>query len=780
MTAVPTPDPAADVTAFLDLWFRIVPPGHFLNVRPLNKRTGKRPLPQSFPTSAEAASRAIVAAAAHDDDVYVGALPRREPSGKEKAVGARCWLWSDIDYGEIGHASPAPYSTANEAFDAIAAIGIDPTLVVDTGGGYHVWYALDAEPTLEDWREAIARLVHALKGDTNACDQARILRVPGTFNQKTDPPRPSRIVSIDPHTRHTIERFLSLPAVPPPEDPADDKQIELPAPTGTPTVPSGDRPFDRANDIPVAQILDWLGVKMHREGARIYCACPVHGGHNNSQMLVGGGDGNSAYCFGDCKRAHTPVDIVAAARRVDPKSAVNLIAERFNFDGFKRGPGRPPLPTAQVIQHPSANRPRPAAIQPAPPSPEVDPASPTDPQWRFRLDCNAKGQRRMTLNNIFLILRNHEKYAGKLTYDQMRLSPMYDGKPTRDTFDTSVRQTIEHELGSTPTVGNTREVIAAVAEENAYNPVRRYLESVQWDQRTRIDRVAQDILGAREPISSTLLRKWFISAVARATNPGCQVDTALILVGPQGALKSTFFRILGGQWFADSRMDISRPDSYLQLHSAWIYEWAELETIASRKEAGEVKSFITSPCDSFRAPYGRSVQQHPRTTVIVGTTNEEQFLTDPTGARRFHIVRVPDGWRIDVQALTEWRDQLWAEAVHLHRAGVRHYLDSEDDELAQAEVAADHAIEHAWTAPLAEWLQCDEARKEPVTMHRLLSRALKIEAARLPKDAERTVGGLMRKMGWETKPLRTLTGFVRAWRPRRARDLSQATRDTTP
>jgi len=86
---------------------------------------------------------------------------------------------------------------------------------------------------------------------------------------------------------------------------------------------SGDRPFDRGNDVPMADVLSWLEVKTHREGARLYCACPVHSGRNPSQM-VAGGSSNAAYCFGDCQRSFTPVDLVAAVRRVTPREAVNL------------------------------------------------------------------------------------------------------------------------------------------------------------------------------------------------------------------------------------------------------------------------------------------------------------------------------------------------------------------------------------------------------------------------------------------------------------------------
>lgn len=337
---------------FLARWFAAVPPGALLEVRPLNKR-GPRPVSQGWFADVQPAVAHVARAAANGDDVYLGALPRTTASGKESAVGARCFVWADVDYGTIGHAKPAAHATHDDALAALAVLP-EPTLLVDTGGGLHAWWALAAEPSPEDWRAAMARIVAALHADANTCDPPRILRVPGTVNHKAGLERPVRLVSSGAVVA-SVAPFLALPApAPAPARVAPAATSEGPQ-GGTASggaMPGSGRPFDSANDIPVAEVLEWLGVVMHREGARTFCACPVHRGKNTGQMVVGG-TVNVATCFGDCGGRHySPVDLVAAARGIDPREAVNALAERFGFRGLAGpGPAKTSAPSNVVRIH---------------------------------------------------------------------------------------------------------------------------------------------------------------------------------------------------------------------------------------------------------------------------------------------------------------------------------------------------------------------------------------------------------------------------------------------
>jgi putative DNA primase/helicase len=219
------------------------------------------------------------------------------------------------------------------------------------------------------------------------------------------------------------------------------------------------------------------------------------------------------------------------------------------------------------------------------------------------------------------------------------------------------------------------------------------LSQLKWDGVSRLDDIAARILCVRADseeegaLAALLVRRWFICLVARALVPGCKVDTALIFEGAQGIGKSTFFRIIAGEWFSDTEMALDK-DAMMQLRAAWIYEWAELENVLSRQSVSRVKAFLTSTEDKYRPPFGRTPVTVKRSGVIVGTTNDQDFLHDPSGSRRFWVVPVG---QIDTVLLRTQRDQLLAEAVVACEGGERGWLDA--DEEARREALATRFVE---------------------------------------------------------------------------------------
>ncbi len=132
--------------------------------------------------------------------------------------------------------------------------------------------------------------------------------------------------------------------------------------------------------------------------------------------------------------------------------------------------------------------------------------------------------------------------------------------------------------------------------------------------------------------------RWLISAVARIFQPGCKADCCLILEGPQGIKKSTTLRTLAEPWFIDHIPELGTKDSLIQVHSAWVIELAELESI-SRAEVGSIKQFISTQTDTFRPPYGKRASDFPRQCVFAGSVNNNTYLRDETGGRRFWPVK---------------------------------------------------------------------------------------------------------------------------------------------
>lgn len=235
----------------------------------------------------------------------------------------------------------------------------------------------------------------------------------------------------------------------------------------------------------------------------------------------------------------------------------------------------------------------------------------------------------------------------------------------------------------------TRDAVTVVAGENGYHPVQAYLEGLTaWDGTPRLDTLLVDTLGAADtPYVRAVTRKTLVAAVARVMKPGCKFDTALILCGGQGIGKSTLVQRLAGPWFTDglTLTDMRDKTSAEKLRGHWLVEIAELAGMR-KAELEAVKSFLSRTSDDYRPAYGTVVEHYPRQAIFIGTTNAvDGFLQDSTGNRRFWPVTCRGGgdtppWDLD----DDYIEQVWAEALALHRAGEPLYLTASIAEEARA------------------------------------------------------------------------------------------------
>ena len=154
-----------------------------------------------------------------------------------------------------------------------------------------------------------------------------------------------------------------------------------------------------------------------------------------------------------------------------------------------------------------------------------------------------------------------------------------------------------------------------------------------------------------------------------------------------------------------------------------------------------VKSFMTSQVDSYRPPYGREQIEIPRRCVIVGTTNEDHFLFDPTGDRRFWVIEVKGS--INTDALKGIRDQLWAEAVALHLAGTRFHLTPEQD-AARADANTAYRVEEPWFALVSTWAE----NKGDVSIEECLRECVQKEPKDWKKPDYQIIGAILRTLGF--------------------------------
>lgn len=396
---------------------------------------------------------------------------------------------------------------------------------------------------------------------------------------------------------------------------------------------------------------------------------------------------------------------------------------------------------------------------------------PEGAEWMQELHVSKKSKSILaTLANATLILRNDPSYAGQYRYDESRCAPVRDGRTVTDGDFARIREDLERRFFVAFSAETVQSAVLLLAEERRYHPVREYLRSLRWDGEQRIQRVLTDILRAPDDdLSQLFIGRWFLSAVARALRPGCKVDTALVLVGKQGARKSTFFATLGGEWFSDDAIDLASKDAYLQIARAWIIEWGEIEHVTGRRHAGEIKGFLSKRVDQYRPPYGRATIETPRACVFVGSTNQAQFLEDETGSRRFWVVNVGE---VDATLLAAWRDQLWAEAVALLEAGERWWLEPHEDVIREAR-AEEHRVSDPWEPVLRTWLS--RSTRAAHTSNEILTDCLDVPKERQGKSIEMRLSALLRSLGYARRKQRLerdgkRTDPVWAWEPERAVD----------
>ena len=337
-----------------------------------------------------------------------------------------------------------------------------------------------------------------------------------------------------------------------------------------------------------------------------------------------------------------------------------------------------------------------------------------DENWTSKLKVTEKGGIAQTIENVVLILSNDPKLRRCLAFNEMdhnivtlRSLPWRTVKGASqwiDTDDAALRYYLERTYGLS---GKDRifDAVNVVAQQNSFHPVRDYLDACVWDGVPRVDTLLIDLFGAEDNIyTRTVTRKTLVAAVARIYRPGCKFDYMLTLRGPQGIGKSTLFAKLGGAWFSDTFSTLQGKEAYEQVQGVWLVEVGELAGMR-KAEVETIKLYISKQVDRFRPAYGRRIQEFPRQCIFIGTTNEEQFLRDPTGNRRFWVVETPN------EPTTElWDDmtdevvrQVWAEAVELFKKGEKLYLPRDIEKMAR-EVQKAYEEENPKAGIVAEYL----------------------------------------------------------------------------
>lgn len=615
---------------------------------------------------------------------------------------------------------------------------IEPSLIVETSPGrYHVYWLVLAETpiTADDFHGIMMRLVETYGSDPDAKDLARRLRLPGSWNLK--PGREPHLVKVVHTTGARYPRDELLAAFPPPPRPEPRASAARPK-FNAHTSPGLERFVGKVGDGPIWAISpdsygDWLrvGMALHAEtcgGADGLALWDRWSAASGSGKWAAGVCEEKWRSFG--KRAGINGGTIFHMARergwVEPARArrpsANGKATR-NTEGKQHE-------DARQREEPKARSSRGVVFEP-----------PGDIDWPEVVTKTKAPVSRSQAN-----IRKFLDVSGvTLSYNAFTACPSFTFRGITRELDELVCNRLRlalHRAGANPSREFFESAMQDIALSNSHHPVLEYLDRLTWDGTPRLDKWLTTYLGAEDtPLNNAFGRCQLLAAVARVRTPGCKKDEMLILEGPQGIGKSTALRILALNFFTDALQIGQDSKEVLELTSGkWLVEFAEMEGMGKR-ESSAIKAMLSRQTDRARLAYGRGTTDRPRQFVCFGTVNDQTYLRDATGNRRFWPVRVG---RIDRGALERDRDQIWAEASHRLAQGEAYEL---PEELWEAATKAQDArmLVSPWEMRLETAL---EGRAGKVPIDNIFA-FLRIDVHRQNPEVGRALNGIMARLGWK-------------------------------
>lgn len=435
------------------------------------------------------------------------------------------------------------------------------------------------------------------------------------------------------------------------------------------------------------------------------------------------------------------------ARKPKPAQAA---APEYDYGQASADPSPPPAPPPDTSEtHFDATK---APAEEGGYSPPGEPPE-DDDEWRKWL-VRKSGDTTSCLANAELILSHLKPWQGAIGYDEFAERTMFRKRLPCDPCGPVTGVWSDH-LDSMTAIWLQRswrvefspktvlQAVEVVAQKNKFHPVREALaELAPWDGISRNGDWLSDYLGVKKTPYSELVGRFFLRAmIKRVMEPGCKFDYCLVLEGEQGLGKSTAARILAWRWFADTDLDLSNKDALMALAGHWVYEISEMGSLM-RAEEKKQKSFLSRQDDEYRPPYGRRMIKVARQSVFIGTTNEEEYLKDATGGRRFWPVLCESEFNLD--GLRENMPQMYAEALADYHAKEQCWPSNEEQTSLFTPEQVKRGMQEPFDDLLYNWVK---SQAVPFSMAEAATDGLKLTADKLTPAIVTRLGISLRRLG---------------------------------
>ena len=612
-------------------------------------------------------------------------------------------FYVDLDYGPEKRAlaknAPANLPEARATYSTIVRT-LSPTLpleahvMVHTGHGFHLYWLLDTWIREPEWKERAAYIRHVLVDELHVVapadggvitDSARLLRIPDTFNHKTIPPLPIHAFyrSSPPYP---IERF-SVYAPP-----------KLPAVVTKP-LPDWQKADDLLKAI-VAQYGDeWWDDRNNWRNAGFALVDFLGKTQECLDLFTRYAQRSPKYSETEQMKLWSSID--KTPKPDGPRITVRWLEAQAKVATFKS------------------------------------------------IDVQVGPKKKLSFDQQIDFCQELPFFRDNLKFNNFQYLVEWQGVPLDDRGLLDVRAHLGRQFKIYLTNTEAMDLCLHLASRYfAYNPLINYIHHLpEWDRRDRIHELCEhfQLLG----IERVFFRKFLVGAIARGLHPGLKRDEVLIIQGATDLHKSLFLRSLvpDPNWFRDDftpKLFQGDKDQLLGLYGKWIVELPELDaTRTTNVEA--LKRFFSQQEDHVRPVYMRLSMRYLRQTVFAGTTNPMGFLNDPTGERRYWPLSVKRTTPIDVEYVTQNRDQIWAQAKSLFSPSNHEtYCLSDAEKKDHYRQVKAYKMEDLWETPIQAWI----ATEESVTTYDIAIHALNIPVDRIDTRTQNRINKIMSKLDW--------------------------------